>query len=129
LATNLREACAAQIHFTSKASAEADARTYLQLWRILGVELAAFAEADAACQNPPHDADGRMDCCNHCKQELIDIDSRGERLTGCLSCNLWSASGEKLWITLSKEDLNALALHHLRHGGSAKQMPKPHRSS
>ena len=45
LATNLREACAAQIHFTSKASAEADARTYLQLWRILGVEVAAFAEA------------------------------------------------------------------------------------
>jgi hypothetical protein len=71
----------------------------------------------------------RMDRCNHCKQELIEIDNRGEQLTGCLSCNLWSASGEKLWITLSKEDLNALALHHLRQGGSAKQMPKPHRSS
>jgi hypothetical protein len=29
----------------------------------------------------------RMDQCNHCQQELIGIDNRGERLTGCLSCN------------------------------------------
>jgi hypothetical protein len=66
-----------------------------------------------------------MDRFNHCK--LIEIDSRGERLTGCLSCNLWSASGEKLWIRLSAEDMHAL--HHLRHGGASKVMPKPHRSS
>ena len=71
----------------------------------------------------------RMDRCNHCKQELIEIDNRGERLTGCLSCNLWSASGERLWISLSDEDLHALALHRLRRGEAAKQMPKPHRSS
>jgi hypothetical protein len=68
-----------------------------------------------------------MDRCNHCKQALIDIDNRGERLAGCLSCNLWSCSGEKLWIRLSEEDLRAL--HLLRHGGAAKQMPKPHRAS
>jgi hypothetical protein len=63
-----------------------------------------------------------MDRCNHCKQELIEIDNRGERLTGCLSCNLWSASGEKLWIRLSEEDLRAL--HQLRHGGVSKERPK-----
>ena len=79
--------------------------------------------------NPPHVADGQMDHCNHCNQELIEIDNRGEGLTGCLSCNLWSASDESLWISLSDQDLHALALHSLRHGGAAKQMPKPHRSS
>jgi hypothetical protein len=27
--------------------------------------------------------------CNQCGGELIEIDNRGERLTGCLFCNLW----------------------------------------
>jgi hypothetical protein len=27
---------------------------------------------------------------NQCKQPLIEIDNRGERLKGCLTCNLWS---------------------------------------
>ena len=35
------------------------------------------------------DAD-RITCCNKCKQPLIEIDNRGERLKGCLACNLWS---------------------------------------
>jgi hypothetical protein len=64
-----------------------------------------------------------MDRCNHCQQELIEIDNRGERLAGCLSCNLWSVAGEKLWMALSKEDLNALELHYLR-----QQMPSPRSS-
>src|SRR6478672_10563484 len=28
-----------------------------------------------------------------CDQELIEIDNRGERLWGCLTCNLWAAEG------------------------------------
>ena len=69
-----------------------------------------------------------MDQCNHCQQELIGIDNRGERLTGCLSCNLWSASGEKLWIELSSVDV-AHALQKLRRAEASKRMPKVHRSS
>jgi len=46
--------------------------------------------------------------CNHCKQVLIEIDNRGERLTGCLTCNLWTAAGSKRWKRLSEADLRAL---------------------
>jgi hypothetical protein len=53
------------------------------------------------------DAD-RITCCNQCKQPLIEIDNRGERLKGCLTCNLWSTVDRKLWKRLSKEDLRAL---------------------
>jgi hypothetical protein len=51
--------------------------------------------------------------------ELIEIDNRGERLTGCLTCNLWSATDSKRWTRLSVEDLHAL--HHLRHGGRSRK--------
>ena len=56
-----------------------------------------------------------MDRCHNCGQELVEIDNRGERLTGCLTCNLWTASDAKGWTRLSVEDLRAL--HQLRHGG------------
>ena len=59
--------------------------------------------------------DDKIACCNHCKRTIIEIDNRGERLTGCLTCNLWSAPGAKRWTRLSEEDLRAL--HQLRHGG------------
>jgi hypothetical protein len=49
------------------------------------------------------DAD-RITCCNQCKQPLIEIDNRGERLKGCLTCNLWSTVDLKLWKRLSEED-------------------------
>ena len=52
--------------------------------------------------------------CNHCKRPLIEIDNRGEQLTGCLTCNLWSTGDDKRWKRLSEEDLRAL--HLLRHG-------------
>ena len=61
-----------------------------------------------------------MECCNHCKQPLIEIDHCGKRLIGCLSCNLWAPPDGKKWIRLSEEDLRAL--HRLRHGG----MPTKH---
>jgi hypothetical protein len=49
------------------------------------------------------DAD-RITCCNQCKQPLIEIDNHGERLKGCLTCNLWSIVDRKLWKRLSEED-------------------------
>lgn len=70
----------------------------------------------------------RCNECNQCNQQLIEIDNRGERLTGCLPCNLWAASGEKLWITLSQEDV--LALHMVvRQARASKVLPRPHRSN
>jgi hypothetical protein len=68
-----------------------------------------------------------MDRCNHCQQELIEIDNRGELLTGCLPCNLWSASGEKLWIELCADDLHAI--EELRRAEASNKMPKVHRMS
>jgi hypothetical protein len=53
--------------------------------------------------------------CNHCKQPLIEINNRSERLWGCLTCNLWAAANSKRWERLSEEDLRALhQLHHSR---------------
>jgi hypothetical protein len=54
-------------------------------------------------------------CCNHCKQALIEIDNHGERLTGCLTCNLCAPAGAERWKRLSEEDLRALHLL-MRHG-------------
>jgi hypothetical protein len=54
--------------------------------------------------------------CKECGRELVEIDNRGERLIGCLTCNLWSAEGKERWVRLNEEDLRAL--HVLRHKGS-----------
>jgi hypothetical protein len=54
--------------------------------------------------------------CYNCGKELIEIDNRGERLIGCLTCNLWTAGDAKSWTRISEEDLRAL--HQLRHGGT-----------
>jgi hypothetical protein len=48
--------------------------------------------------------------CIECKQPLIEIDNYGARLTGCLTCNLWSVADGKRWIRLPEEDLRALYL-------------------
>jgi hypothetical protein len=53
--------------------------------------------------------------CNQCKQALTEIDNGGERLTGCLTCNLWATADGKRWKRMSEEDLRAL--HQLRHYG------------
>jgi hypothetical protein len=55
-----------------------------------------------------------MGRCHSCGQELIEIDNRGRGLTGCLTCNLWTAGDAKGWTRLSEEDLRSL--HQLRHG-------------
>ena len=54
--------------------------------------------------------------CNQCGQEVIEIDNRGMRLVGCLTCNLWAAADNERWIRLGEEDLRAL--HQVRHRGS-----------
>jgi hypothetical protein len=41
-----------------------------------------------------------------CDQPLIEIDHYGDRLTGCLKCNVWR--GIQLVIQLPEEDLEAL---------------------
>ena len=33
-----------------------------------------------------------MHRCHNCGQELMEIDKRGERLTGCVECNRWSSA-------------------------------------
>ena len=53
--------------------------------------------------------------CHNCGQELIKINNQGERLAGCLTCNLWAPAEGNRWIRLSEEDLRAL--HQLRHSG------------
>jgi len=63
---------------------------------------------------PPADAE-KAERCNQCGQKLIEIDNRGKRLVGCLTCNLWTAAHSKRWIRLNEEDLRAL--HQLRYGG------------
>ena len=55
----------------------------------------------------------RLGRCNHCKQPLVEIDNRGQRLTGYLTCNLWAPADGKRWTRLSEEDLRAL--HRLRY--------------
>jgi hypothetical protein len=49
--------------------------------------------------------------CTECKQLLIEIDNRGQRLRGCLTCNKWR-DGQGNQVKLSVEDL--AALHALR---------------
>jgi hypothetical protein len=65
-----------------------------------------------ACYNEPM----TVQRCNQCGQKLIEIDNHGDRLVGCLTCNLWAAADSARWIRLGEEDLRAL--HRLRHRGS-----------
>ena len=60
--------------------------------------------------------DDKIARCNQCKQPLTEIDNRGERLTGCLTCNLWAMAEGARWKRLSEEDLRALHLlkRHVR---------------
>ena len=69
------------------------------------------AKARKNAERAVMDAD-RITCCNQGKQPLIEIDNRGERLKGCLTCNLWSTVDRKLWKRLSEEDLRAAPPRH-----------------
>ena len=46
--------------------------------------------------------------CRECKQPLVEIDNRGTRLTGCMTCNIWWSLTGGGAVKLSVEDLYAL---------------------
>ena len=69
---------------------------------------------------PPADAE-KAERCNQCGQKLIEIDNRGKRLVGCLTCNLWTAADSKRWIRLNEEDLRARGLDAYRAPSGAGQ--------
>ncbi|MGH6866563.1 MAG: hypothetical protein ACREDO_10435 [Methyloceanibacter sp.] len=47
--------------------------------------------------------------CDHCRSPLTRIDHYGDRLDGCVSCNLWGAPGsDRLLRRLNQEDIDAL---------------------
>ena len=50
--------------------------------------------------------------CFECKRPLIEIDNRGQRLRGCMTCNIWWSLIGGGAVKLSVEDL--AALHALR---------------
>jgi hypothetical protein len=53
--------------------------------------------------------------CFECKRPLVEIDNRGQRLPGCMTCNKWWSLTEREAVKLSVEDL--AALHALRRTG------------
>jgi hypothetical protein len=46
--------------------------------------------------------------CFECKRPLVEIDNRGYRLRGCLTCNIWWSLTGGGPVKLSVEDLQAL---------------------
>jgi hypothetical protein len=46
--------------------------------------------------------------CDRCGEQLVEIDRRGERLTGCIECNRWRSNRTVFIIHLSVEDFEAL---------------------
>ena len=46
--------------------------------------------------------------CFECKRPLVEIDNRGKRLRGCMTCNVWWSLTEGGAVKLSVEDLYAL---------------------
>ena len=46
--------------------------------------------------------------CKRCGSSLIQIDHYGDRLTGCLECNLWQGDKSAFIVELEVEDWEAL---------------------
>jgi len=46
--------------------------------------------------------------CKRCKSPLIQIEHYGDRLTGCLECNLWEGDKSAFVVELEVEDWEAL---------------------
>jgi hypothetical protein len=46
--------------------------------------------------------------CNRCGAPLIQIDHRGDRLTGCVACNIWQGDKGSFVVELDVEDWEAL---------------------
>jgi hypothetical protein len=45
--------------------------------------------------------------CFECKRPLVEIDNRGHRLRGCMTCNIWWSLTGGGAVKLSEEDLQA----------------------
>ena len=64
--------------------------------------------------------------CQRCGAPLIEIEHHGDRLTGCLACNLWQGTKAAFIVELEVEDWEALgklkdsAKWTLRHKRSPK---------
>jgi hypothetical protein len=75
----------------------------------------AFGFEKAKCPSRSFAAsavDGAVtDKCRECKHPVVEIDNRGTRLTGCMTCNIWQDQDGHA-VKLSVEDL--AALHALR---------------
>jgi hypothetical protein len=71
---------------------------------------AETADLGSSRSAPKMSDDVKIACCNHCKRPLSEIDSGGEHLTGCSTCNLWATADSKRWKRLCEEDLRALHL-------------------
>ena len=87
------------------AKIEADMRS-LQMMNSdqISVMMKIYREELEAVTSLPQDT---ANTCRECKQPVIEIDNRGQHLTGCMTCNIWwSADDEK--VRLSEEDLAAL---------------------
>jgi hypothetical protein len=46
--------------------------------------------------------------CDGCGAPLIEIEHHGDRLTGCLACNLWQGDKSEFIVELEVEDWEAL---------------------
>ena len=46
--------------------------------------------------------------CDHCGSPLIQIDHDGDRLTGCVVCNVWRGDKNAFIVELAVEDWEAL---------------------
>jgi hypothetical protein len=46
--------------------------------------------------------------CDRCGAPLIEIEHHGDRLTGCLACNLWRGDKSAFIVELEVEDWEAL---------------------
>jgi hypothetical protein len=46
--------------------------------------------------------------CDRCGAALIEIENHGDRLTGCLGCNLWRGDKSAFIVELEVEDWEAL---------------------
>jgi hypothetical protein len=57
-------------------------------------------------------SDESTSACFECKRPLVEIDNRGQRLRGCMTCNIWRSLTGGGAVKLSVEDL--AALHALR---------------
>jgi len=46
--------------------------------------------------------------CFECKRSLVEIDNHDQRLSGCMTCNIWWSVRGDAKVRLSEEDLRAL---------------------